>query len=226
MPIGAAIGIAGVAGGGASIIGANKASNAASDAADKNNALQSQIYQKNTDNLSPFMTRGNAAGDQINAALGLSGDPAAASKAFNDYANSTGYQFAQQSGVNAVNQSKATAGLLHSGSALKALQDRGTQVGQTYFGNYLNALQGQQQTGLSGANALAGVGTNYANATSANNDSAASATGNAALSVGQNLNALAGTALNAYGLSKGSSYGSGSGLPKSPSVLQSYSDFG
>lgn len=73
----AAIGL-GVAGVG-SALGAKSSSKAASKAADtslavaqQNNALTEKIYNQNAAALSPFMTRGNAAGDQINALLGLS----------------------------------------------------------------------------------------------------------------------------------------------------------
>lgn len=72
----AAIGL-GVAGVG-SALGAKSSSKAASKAADtslavaqQNNALTEKIYNQNAAALSPYMTRGNAAGDQINALLGL-----------------------------------------------------------------------------------------------------------------------------------------------------------
>lgn len=74
----AAIGL-GVAGVG-SALGAKSSSKAASKAADtslavaqQNNALTEKIYNQNAAALSPYMTRGNAAGDQINALLGLGG---------------------------------------------------------------------------------------------------------------------------------------------------------
>lgn len=54
----------------------NKAANKAADTslavAQQNNALAQQIYGQNQAALSPFQTRGNAAGDALNAMLGLS----------------------------------------------------------------------------------------------------------------------------------------------------------
>lgn len=77
----AAIGL-GVAGVG-SFLGGKSASKAASKAADtslavaqQNNALARDIYGQNKQVLSPFVGRGNVAGDHINALLGLGGAPA------------------------------------------------------------------------------------------------------------------------------------------------------
>jgi hypothetical protein len=104
-----------------------------------------------------------------------------------------------------------TNGLLRSGSTLKALTKYGQDLGTGDFQTYLGNLQGQQGVGLSGANALAGVGQSYAGAVGANNDSAASATGNAALVGAANTNALMAQLAGAAG-AYGSSYGgSGSG---------------
>jgi hypothetical protein len=89
--------------------------------------------------------------------------------------------------------------LLGSGSALKALTNYGQGIGSQEFGNYMGYLGNQQQTGLSATNALAGVGTGYANAVSANNNNAANQTGNAALVGANNINGLLGNALSAYG---------------------------
>jgi hypothetical protein len=234
------LGVAGIGGAviasGNSKSAANTATQAAQQSAAQNNALQSQIYGQNSSNLSPYMQRGNAAGDSINSLLGLNSTPSpgfgnggyfggqqgggqspgAAGNAFQNYLGSDGYQFRRQQGLDATNAGYAARGMLQSGAALKALSDYGQNTASSEFGKYLGYLGGQQGVGLSGANALAGVGTNYANATSANNDSAASARGNAALaSSGQQngtINSLFGAAGNIggqYANSLGSSYGSG-----------------
>lgn len=74
----AAIGL-GLAGAG-SIIGgissgnaARSAANTAQNTATQNNALAAYIYGQNRDMLNPYVQRGNAAGNQINALLGLGG---------------------------------------------------------------------------------------------------------------------------------------------------------
>jgi hypothetical protein len=74
----AAIGLAAAAGG--SVLSASSQKKAASKAADtslqvasQNNALAQNIYGQNQQALSPYMQRGNAAGEQMNALLGLGG---------------------------------------------------------------------------------------------------------------------------------------------------------
>lgn len=56
----------------------NKATDAALQTAQMNNALTEKVYAQNQANLSPYNARGNAAGNQINAMLGLSPAPLAA----------------------------------------------------------------------------------------------------------------------------------------------------
>jgi hypothetical protein len=132
--------------------------------------------------------------------------------AFQNYLDSTGYNFQLGQGVNAVNQSAAARGLLHSGATLKALTNYGQNMGKSYFSQYLNQLSGQQDTGLRAGAALAGVGEGYAGAVGANNNAYASDVGNAALSGANSTNNLIGGALNSFALSRGlSSYGGGGG---------------
>jgi hypothetical protein len=77
MPIGAAIGGAVATTAGSAISAssqkkaANKAADAQSQAAADNNALQRDIYGQNKTALTPFMDRGNTAGNYLNAFLGL-----------------------------------------------------------------------------------------------------------------------------------------------------------
>lgn len=265
--IGGAIAAVGAVGGAAlSASAASKASKAASKSAAANNALQREQYQQNTKNLSPFMERGNAAGDQINALLGI-GDQGSqvdwnayvtqqpdllkdwqtyasgtgqyksmadygqqhflkyggaehrnltgfqtpggsgADAAFDKFRQSDGYQFRMNEGMNALNTGYAAAGKLQSGAAAKAMQRYGQDYGSNEFGKYLGYLGNQQGVGLTGASAVAGVGTNYANAVSQNNNNAADAAGNAALVKGSAYgNALGGVA-NGLGTILGSSYG-------------------
>lgn len=143
---------------------------------------------------------------------GLEGG-AAAQNAFQNYLNSTGYQFQIDQGNKAINQGYAARGALQSGAALKALQTYGQNTATGFFKDYLGLLANQQGVGLSGASAVAGVGQNYANSVSANNNLAGSAAANAALMAGNaNANmwgtiggAIGGVA-NAFGTSYGRPY--------------------
>lgn len=204
----------------------HEASQAATQAATQNNQLQEQIYNQNTSNIQPWMLRGNAAGAAQGALLGLGGDVAGQRTALDNYANSAGLDYQIQQGNRAINASAAARGNLHSGATLKALQDRGQQIGATYFDRYLTQLQNVSQQGLGGANALAGVGSGYANAVSANNDSAASAVGNAALSSAANTNTLLGSLAQTGGYLAGSGAFGGSSSSYAPAGHEDAHSFG
>lgn len=273
MAIGTTAAILGsaVIGAGASALGAsaqNKASKRAEQTAQQtaaaNNALQREIYQQNAAVLSPFQQRGNAAGDAINALLGLGvprqpgfnpqanqnplmrfygerntimgaptmfgyetmgGDQfmqgwqeqpvqtmqatnpqADYNNAFNNYRNSTGYQFRFNEGMRALD---AGAPVLNSGARLKAALNYGQNIASNEFGNYLGQLANQQGVGLAGASAQAGVGQNYANSVSANNNSAGTAAANAALMRGQATQNMYGGIANSFGNALGSSFAIG-----------------
>ena len=210
MPfIPAIIGVAGAIGG--SLISShasNNASRAAADAAAQNNALQQRTYDSNKALLQPTVDRGNTAADALQGFLGLGGDPAKAHSAFQNYLNSTGYQFERQQGLDAVGQSAASQGLYNSGAALKALDTYGTGEAQKFGQQYIDNLGNVATRGVNGINALTGAATHNADAQGNNNAGAANVAANAAISNGANTSALIGQALNAFGSIRGkSSYG-------------------
>ena len=212
MPaIPAIIGVAGAVGG--SLISshaAHSAANQAQQAAESNNALQKNIYDTNRGLIQPTVDRGNVAADALQGFLGLGGDPAKTHAAFQNYLNSTGYQFERQQGLDTAEQSKAAAGLYNSGAALKALDAYGTGEAQKYGQQYIDNLGGIATRGVQGVGALTGAGTNYANQVGSNTAGAANVGANAALAGAANTNNLIGNALSAFGNFRGqSSYGGG-----------------
>lgn len=96
------------------------------------------------------------------ALLGQGGDTAAANTAFNNYLNSTGYQFQLDQGSKAITGNAASRGLLNSGSTAKALEGYGQNLASGYFNNYLNQLSGLNQqaynTAGQGINATVSAG--------------------------------------------------------------------
>lgn len=203
MPIAIAIAGAAVIGAGASIISSNHAASTAKNVATQNNALQQNIYNSNAARLDPYSARGNAAGEQANALLGLGGDTASANAGFDAYKGSTEYTSRLKQGQDSVLAGLGARGLLDSGAAQKALLKYGQTFGSNEFGTYMGNLQTQQNTGLAAASSLAGVGQNYANAVTANNNNAAGVQENAYLSNGQAINGALQSALGAYGYSQG-----------------------
>ena len=87
----------------------------------------------------------------------------AARAAFDQFRNSTGYDFRLKQGMNAVNSGYAGAGTIKSGAAMKGINDYGQGMASAEFGNYMGLLQNQAGAGLSAASAQAGVSTNAAN---------------------------------------------------------------
>jgi hypothetical protein len=279
-----------------SLQAAREVAAAARQNADKNNALQADIYGQNRDTLNPFIASGSAAQNGINAFLGLpvykteetpdyegyvndnadilknyeqygsqfpdkaafgqwfselygddnpakvkttsrqvlDGEAAAnQEKAFENFRNATGYQFALDQGIGAVDQSAVSRGMLNSGKTIKDAMRFGTGLASQSAGQYLNYLSGQQSVGANAANALTGVNNTYATNVTNNNTSATNAAANAllggtsasnnALAGAANTNAnaglaganqvsnLLGQAVSAYGAYRGgtSSYGGG-----------------
>lgn len=130
---------------------------------------------------------------QNDTLMGANGAPISATQpsggqsyldAFDNYRNSTGYQFRLGEGMRSLDNSYASRGVGQSGAAAKAALQYGQNIASGEFGNYLNALMSQQGVGLSAAGAQAGVSTNFVNQTTANNNAAASAAANAAIAKG------------------------------------------
>jgi hypothetical protein len=179
--------------------GAKKAAKIAAQSAAADRAQALQIYNTNMGLAQPGVDRGNAAGAQINALLGLGGNTAGANDALAAYKSSTGYAGRLAEGYGAINTGYAAKGALESGAAQKALLNYGQQQASGEFSNYLGQLSGQQNAGLNALGAATGAGNAYADRVSAANSSQGSAQAGAALYGAQaQQNALAG-ASNAFG---------------------------
>ncbi len=265
---------------------ANRAAATAENTAGQNNALARWMYNQNAGVLSPYQQRGNAAGNAMNALLGLgvpsnnagtgfidgyaandagmmpqgsptgapmgmmpqddmamfndgmsingaptampsttgflpataptaqaapqAGQPNALSQyqdAFNNYRNSTGYQFRLNEGQKALGSNFAARGLSNSGAAARSLSGFNQNMASGEFGNYMNQLAGIQNMGLGAGSAQAGVGQNFVNTVSANNNSAGTAAANAALMRGNATAGMWGGIAGGIGNIFGSSFG-------------------
>lgn len=160
--------IGGLIGGGISLLGANKAANAAKDAARLEAGasrealdLQREIFETTRQDYAPYRETGANALDQLAALLGLKGGDLQ-QNAFSQFQETPGYQFGLDQGVNAIDRSAASRGMLNSGRTLKELQRFGQGYADQEFNNYLNRLAGTAGVGQSSTNALAQVGQNFA----------------------------------------------------------------
>ncbi len=86
---------------------------------------------------------------------GTAGGAADGEGAFQNYLDSTGYNFIKDEAMDGLTNAYAGRGILRSGAAGKAFQDRAANIGRTYFDNYLGHLQKQSGLGL-GAGGLIG----------------------------------------------------------------------
>lgn len=188
--------------------GASKAAKTAAASAAQDRALAQSIYNTNVGLAQPTVDRGNAAGAQLNALLGLGGNVQGAQDALATFRNATGYQDSLAEGQRAINTGYAARGVLESGAAQKALAKYSAQQAQGSFGQYMNALTNQQGAGLNALGSVTGSGSNYVAQSMQANQAGASAQANAQLYGSQAwqgaLAGVAGAAANLYGQS---SYG-------------------
>jgi hypothetical protein len=144
--------IGGVIGGVGSLLGGNKA---------KSDALTGYNYLTGANGTSSIVNSGTSANTAEANLLGLNGPAgsAAAAPAFNNYLNSTGYNFQLGQGQKAITGSAAAKGLLNSGDTAKALTTFGQNSASTAFDNYLNTLGGVTNQGLTASGQIGTAGT-------------------------------------------------------------------
>lgn len=164
----------------------------------------------------------------VPAAVPASAPVASALSPWDQFRNSTNYQFRYDQGLKATEDQYATKGALDSGAAEKAKITFGQNFASNEIANYMNLLAGQQNVGLSAGNAVMGVSTNATNAITAQNTNAGNTAANAAL-VSGNANAnMWGTVGNAAGQIGGAlfQYGMGQQQPRIPTTqsLPNYSN--
>ena len=185
MAIGSAIasGVGSVAGGAMSGKGAAKAARIQAQTADKNRQLYQNLINQYTSDISPYTTSGTNALTAQENLLGLNGaaGTGAQQQAFDNFNNSTGYQFGLNNGLNAINSNAYASGDADSGSTLKALQDRGTQLANQQFGTYYNDLNGLSNQGLDAYRSLAGEMNTATNGEASSNTAAGNASASGVL---------------------------------------------
>lgn len=126
--------------------------------------------------LSGTVGTGTGAGAQIANLLGLNGQQGQ-DQGFQDWRNSTGYQFGLDQGTQSITGNAATQGLLNSGSTLKALDTYGQNYANTQYQNYLNPLQSLLGSGINAASTIGGAGQVSSGSQSSNNGGIGAAIG-------------------------------------------------
>ena len=159
----------------------------------------------------------------VPAAVPAAATPAATSTGsalspFDQFRNSTNYQWRYNQGLNATRGQYAAKGALDSGAAEKSAITFGQNLASNELANYMNLLAGQQQVGLSAGNAVMGVTTGAANAIAGQNTNAGNVAANAALTSGQANANMWGTIGNTAGQVGGALFQYGLGQLQAPKV--------
>ena len=126
---------------------------------------QSQQTSQSLNQAYPFLQRAlgaqvsntSSATNAIKALLGLSGDTGQKA-AFDNFRDSSGYNFIQNEGLRGITSNNAAKGLLGSGSALKAITSYSSDLANNYLDKYLSNLSGVSGQGLQAAQILSGAG--------------------------------------------------------------------
>lgn len=147
--------IGGVVGAAGSLLGGQSA---------KKNALTGYRYLTGASGDIPggiqgTVKAGNAATDATSQLLGTEPMKAGTQSGYNNYLNSTGYNFQRTQGSQAITGNAASRGLLNSGATGKALTQYGQNIGGSYFNNYLTQLGDQANRGLQASGQIASAGT-------------------------------------------------------------------
>lgn len=125
--------------------------------ADKQLALQREIWEKQQADYKPYLEQGQYGINTLGALMRPNADTSAILK------NDPSYQFRLKQGQQALDRSSAARGMGYSGAQMKAAQDYGQNMASTEFGNYYNRLAGLAQGGQQAAGSMAQAGGQYAN---------------------------------------------------------------
>lgn len=214
--VGVAIIGAGALGAGASIYGADKASNQQATAAQNALGAQQQMFQQTQANLQPYENVGSGATYTLGSLYGIDQNGSTGNTPdFSQFTNSPDYAFAQQQGNLGLQRYENANGLALSGGALKDAATFNQGLATQQFGNYYNRLLSLSQLGAGAASSAAGSGANFSgqigNTTQAVGQANAAGTVGASNAISSGLNSSINNTL-LYNAINRSSYAPSSGL--------------
>ncbi len=167
---------------GGSLIASNASGNAAdaqSQSAQDAQRLQLEMFNRNKQDLAPWMQSGQKGNEALMNFLGIGGggfDPNAPGVrpfGVQDFQQDPGYQFRMNEGLNAVLNKRSAIGGLDSGNTMRALEDYGQGMASQEYGNAFSRynanqkniydrLSGLSNTGVNAAGGIAKLGANAA----------------------------------------------------------------
>lgn len=176
------------------IFGFGAAANDANKQLKKGRTELNAGYQDVSGMYSPYRQGGQQAYGTLADLAGLNG-AGAGQAAMGQFQQSPGYQFRQQEGINALDRSASSRGMLNSGAQMKAINDYGQNMASSEYGNWLQQLQGLNQQGFQATGATADSRNLLSGLLNQNYAQAGANTANAGLANGGMWGSLAGTAL-------------------------------
>lgn len=162
-----------VLGGLASAAGGLFGANAADKAAKRADKRLTNQFNETKGFLEPFQQRGLGANTLLDQALGIGFDSPQARLTASDsfiqnFQDSPLFRLTQQQGIDAATDQimagNAARGVSNSGATLKALQDRGSDIGNRTILQQIALLQDASNQGAGAASSLAGASQNFGNA--------------------------------------------------------------
>ncbi len=150
-----------------------------------------KAYDKISAAYDPAMGLTGQAGNAMAGLLGLGGDPAASSAAFNNYRNSSAYDFLLGQGQQGLIGANAARGLFNSGATAKGLEKYRYNLSSQFLNDYMNQVNQTGQLGL-GAGQLVGNAGQYSKgqSTSSGTSSGSESTGGLGKAIGFGLSLL------------------------------------
>ena len=122
-------------------------------------AMTGYNYLTGDKGVQSYVDNGNNANNMMAQLTGAAPLTAGTTNAFNNFTNSTGYNFMMDSGERAITGSAAARGILNSGATAKALTEFGQNLGSTTFQNYFNDLNAVGNSGLTASGQIGAAGT-------------------------------------------------------------------
>ena len=122
-----------------------------------NQSSSNQNFGASKANLGSTAAQTGGAASAISALLG-NGGTQGQQDAFNNFKNSSGYNFDLQQGTNAITGSAAAKGLLNSGSTAKAISNYGQNTANNFLQQYIQNQMGEAGLGIQANNSINGAG--------------------------------------------------------------------
>ena len=138
-------------------MGFSSKSESANGSSQRTDNSKNQAYPFVQDTFAPVAQGTAGSNNAIANLLGLNG-ASGSTEGFDNFRNSSGYNFIRDQGIEGINSNDASKGLLGSGSALKSISSYSSGLASQFLDKYLASLQGLTGSGLQAGQIISGAG--------------------------------------------------------------------